>query len=109
MAESFLQRRAADVVADANFNRFVRAVEAGTVPGIPKEFVARRFRAGDGTVEDVLKDIFTKYPQTLELPVIVADIRRVGALEQARIGMLESELASLRPPLEAWYALMDRS
>lgn len=108
MTDDFLRRRAAEVVADPNFRRFVRAFESGTLPGVPQEVVEQRFRASDGTVEQVLEEIFADYPRDVELDVILADVRRVGAYpERADIDELERRLARLRPPLEAWYRFMD--
>jgi hypothetical protein len=108
MTDGFLKRPAADVVADPNFRRFVRAFETGTLPGVPQQVVEGRFRASDGTVEEVLEQIVTDYPGTAGLDVILADIRRIGAYpERADVDELERRLGRLRPALEEWYRFMD--
>jgi hypothetical protein len=102
-----LNRPAADMVGDPNFKRFVRAFE-GTVPGVPEHVIEGRFRASDGTVEEVLKEVFMEYAETAELGVILADIRRIGAYpERADVDELERRLERLRPMLESWYRFMD--
>ena len=102
MSASFRQRKAADVVADPKFQRFASAFEAGTTARVPRQFVEERFRASDGTVDDVLRDIYTTYPRTVSLDLILVDVRRAGALEHLAV-----ELDRLRPELEAWNAFMD--
>lgn len=108
--DEFLKRRAADIVADPNYSRFVRAFHEGTEPRVPKEEIEKHFRAGTTTVVDVMEAIFKRYPQTVSLDVNVADIRRMGAKPEVdEIKRLERELTELRPPLEAWYEFIGES
>ncbi len=108
--DEFLKQPAADVAADVNFGRFVRALERGSQPGIPPRVIEEHFAsAGNETVGQVLKSIFAQYPRTNDLDIIIEDIRRVGATEQDQVDYLEAELARLRPTLAAWYAFMDGS
>jgi hypothetical protein len=105
--DQFLEQRAAAIVADPQFTRFLGAVEKGTRPGVPREVVEEQFRASGGTVRDALEGIFARFPLDVRLDVLIADIRRVGANPEAgRIYKLERELALLRAPLAAWYGFI---
>lgn len=79
MTEPFLDRPAAGVINDPNFDRFRRAFRAATMPGPDISLVVERFRASDGTVRDVLEEMFEQYPRVDPLNVILEDIERVGS------------------------------
>jgi hypothetical protein len=102
MSDAFLRHSAADLVRDPNFTRFLRAFQEGTQPTVPQQFVEARFRASDGTVRDVLEEIFATYPQSVDVATRLAEIRSAGALDA-----LETEVAPVLGPLDSWYAFMD--
>jgi hypothetical protein len=100
MSYVFRQRPAAEIVADPHFERFVIALEEATTPMVPREVIEEYFLAGDGSVGDVLEDLFGAHPQTVGIDVILEDAQWVGALDQVRwIAELESDLAIVKAEL----------
>jgi hypothetical protein len=107
MSAGFRKLKAAEIVVDPHFDRFLTAFERGTTPGVPRGVVEERFRGSDGTVGEVLYEIFDAYPRIVSLDVILEDVRHAGAIEQPRIDRLEAQLEALGADLEAWESFMD--
>lgn len=115
MSTAFRQRPAAEVVADPNFERFVAALEQATAPIVPREVLADFFWTCEGTLEDVLEEIFSAHPQTVSIELILEDAHWVGALEQVKwaaqleleLEWVKEELSAVRTSLSCWEAFMD--
>jgi hypothetical protein len=114
MSTAFRQRPAAEVVADPNFGRFLAALEQATAPIVPREVLADFFWCGEGTLGDVLEEIFSAHPQTVSIELILQDAHWVGALEQARwaaqleceLEQVKAELTGVRISMSCWQAFM---
>jgi hypothetical protein len=114
MSTAFRHRPAAEVVADPNFERFVAALEQATAPIVPREVLADFFRTREGTLEDVLEEIFSAHPQTISIELILEDAHWVGALEQVKwaaqleleLERVKAELSAVRASLSCWEAFM---
>jgi hypothetical protein len=116
MSAAFRKRPAAEVASDPNFNRFVAALEQGTDPIVPREVLADFFRAADGTLEEVLEEVFSAYPQTVSIEVLLEEAHWAGAMQLAglaaeiecEVEQLAAELSAVRISLSRWVAFMDR-
>jgi hypothetical protein len=114
MSTAFRQRPAAEVVADPNFGRFVAALEQATAPIVPREVLADFFWTGEGTLGEVLEEIFSAHPQALSIELILADAHWVGALEQVKwaaqleceVERVKAELSGVRVSMSCWEAFM---
>jgi hypothetical protein len=116
MSAAFRKRPAAEVASDPNFNRFVVALEHATDPIVPREVLVDFFWTADGTLEDVLEEVFSVHPQTVSIEVLLEETHWAGALPQARLALeieceldqLRAELNAVRAGLSRWGAFMDR-
>ncbi|MGH2892433.1 MAG: hypothetical protein ACRDPM_04080 [Solirubrobacteraceae bacterium] len=116
MSAGFRKRLAAEVASDPNFNRFVAALEQGTDPVVPREVLADFFWAADGTLEDVLEEIFSVHPQTLSIAVLLEETHWAGTMQlaglaveiESEVEQLTAELSAVPASLSRWGAFMDR-
>jgi hypothetical protein len=109
MSTTFRDRPAAELVADPSFERFVSALELATTPLVPRDVIRDHFWASDGSVGEVLDDMFDLYPQAVDIDVILTDTQWVGGLEQTRwLVELENQLEALRAEIDAVQASLDQ-
>ena len=106
---SLRQRPARQVVGDPHYERLLETLEASTSPRVPRRVLELFFETSDGTVGEVLEEIFDAYPQTVSIEVLLEDTRWVGAVDQAlQADELEEQLVLVKAELEAVRAGMDR-
>jgi hypothetical protein len=106
---SLRRRPAHEVVSDPHCQRLLETLEEATSPRVPRRVLELFFETSDGTVDEVLEEIFDAYPQTVSIEVLLEDARWVGALDQAQqADELEVQLVLVKAELEAVRAGMDR-
>jgi hypothetical protein len=111
---SLRQRPAREIVADPHYERLLGTLEAATSPLVPRRVLQVFFETSEGTVGEVLQEVFDAYPQTVSIEVLLEDARWVGALDQARqadelelaLVLVKAELEAVRSGMNRWDRFM---